>query len=60
MIKEEKKLNAALNKTATTPEEAEKMNARLKEVYTKMEEIEADKAESKWVACADTRLLQAE
>ncbi|KAI8913068.1 P-loop containing nucleoside triphosphate hydrolase protein [Powellomyces hirtus] len=47
LLEEEKKLNSALSKMSTTPEDAETMSKRLKEVYAKLEDIEADKAESK-------------
>ncbi|KAI9321176.1 P-loop containing nucleoside triphosphate hydrolase protein [Zopfochytrium polystomum] len=47
LLLEEKTLNATLQKTSISPEEASAMSARLKFVYQKLEEIESDKAESR-------------
>ncbi|KAJ3095632.1 hypothetical protein HDU97_006759 [Phlyctochytrium planicorne] len=47
LLNEEKTINARLQKTSISAEEATALSVRLKQVYAKLEEMESDKAESK-------------
>ncbi|KAJ3103751.1 hypothetical protein HDU96_009158 [Phlyctochytrium bullatum] len=47
LLTEEKTINARLQKTSISAEEASALSERLKQVYAKLEEMESDKAESK-------------